>query len=264
MTTSPDSYVFSAADHERIHAAELLLDDTTIQLLNRIGVAEGSRCLELGAGGGSIAAWLLTKVGMGGHVVATDIDIRALLELPSDQRLEVREHDVITDDLEQERFDIVHARLFLEHLPQRDLALEKMVTALRPGGWLVVESVDYGAAVPVSGLGATEHAYSQAVRLEEFERLGISHHLGRELPAMLRAKGLLEVGNEGRVWVMEGGSPGARWFKLSLAHLRPRLLGSGKLNDAEIDSMLELFDDPGWAAFTPVIMGAWGKKPTTS
>lgn len=223
-------------------------------------MAEGSQCLELGAGGGSIASWLLSRVGKEGHVVATDIDVRALLELPTDARLEIRQHDVINDDLEQDRFDLVHARLFLEHLPQRDLALEKMVAALRPGGWLVVESVDYVAAEPVSEHGAAEHAHSQSVRLREFERLGIAHHLGRALPAMLRARGLVEVGNEGRVWIMEGGSAGARWFKLSMAHLRPRLVGEGKLSDSEVDRMLELFDDPAWAAFTPVIVGAWGKK----
>lgn len=51
-------------------------------------------------------------------------------------------------------------------------------------------------------------------------KLGVNLYLGRELPARLRAHGLGEVGNEGRVFVMEGGSPGARWFRLSLAHLR--------------------------------------------
>jgi SAM-dependent methyltransferase len=261
MGTTSDAYVFTAAEHDRIHAAEELLDSTTEQLLLRIGVNQGAHCLEVGAGGGSIASWLLGVVGAHGQVVATDIDVRALSGLPADPRLEIREHDLIADDIEAERFDLIHARLFLEHLPQRDLALSKMVMALRPGGWLVVESVDYVAAEPVSEFGAAEHARSQSVRLHEFEKLGISHHLGRRLPAMLRANGLVEVGNEGRVWIMEGGSPGARWFKLSMAHLRSRLVGEGKLNDAEIDRMLELFDNPNWAAFSPVIVGAWGQKP---
>lgn len=71
----------------------------------------------------------------------------------------------------------------------------------------------------------------------------------------------MNVGNEGRVWVMEGGSAGARWFKLSLAHLRGQLVGDGKLSDAEIDTMLGTFDAPEFAAYSPVIMAAWGQKP---
>jgi SLT domain-containing protein len=97
--------------------------------------------------------------------------------------------------------------------------------------------------------------------LREFAASGIAHYLGRELPARLRANGLVDVGNEGRVWVMEGGSPGARWFRLSMAHLRARLVGPDKLTDAEVDRMVELFDDPNWAAFSPIMVTAWGRLP---
>lgn len=260
MTDRTAHYVFDADEYDRIHAAEQLLDDRTKSLLSGFGLGEGAECLEAGAGGGSIASWLCGIVGDSGHVVATDIDVRSLEALGVDPRLEIREHDIVTEGLEEGRFDLVHARLFLEHLRQRDTVLSKLVTSLRPNGWIVLESVDYVSAVPVSELGASEHAYSQSVRLREFEKLGIAHDMGRRLPEMLRANGLTEVGNEGRVWVMEGGSPGARWFKLSMAHLRSRLIGEGKLSDAEIDRMLELFDDPEWAAFSPVILAAWGRR----
>jgi SAM-dependent methyltransferase len=193
-------------------------------------------------------------------VVATDLDVRALGEL-TEENLEVRRHDIVTDDLETDHYDLIHARLFLEHLPERDAVLAKLVRALRPGGCIVLESVDYVAAVPVSGLGAAEHAHSQTVRLEELTKLGLDLYLGRQLPQKLRAGGLIEVGNEGRVFVMEGGSPGARWFRLSLAHLRARLVAPGLLSDEEIDRMLELFDDPEWAAYSPIIVGAWGRRP---
>jgi hypothetical protein len=59
--------------------------------------------------------------------------------------------------------------------------------------------------------------------------------------------------------LMQGGSPGALWFQLSMEQLRPHLVGSGKLSDTEVDHMLELFADPDWAALSPVILGAWGR-----
>lgn len=262
MSDRDARYVFGADEYDRIHAAEQLLDDGTKRLLSGFDLGEGAECLEVGAGGGSIASWLCGIVGEPGHVVATDIDVRSLEAMEVDPRLEIREHDIVSEALEESRFDLVHARLFLEHLPERDTVLAKLIASLRPGGWIVLESVDYVSAVPVSEFGAPEHAHSQSVRLHEFEKAGIAFDLGRKLPAMLRTSGLTEVGNEGRVWVMEGGSPGARWFKLSMAHLRPRLVGEGKLADDEVDRMLELFDDPGWAAFSPVILAAWGRRPS--
>lgn len=40
-------------------------------------------------------------------------------------------------------FNLVHARLLLEHLPQRDEVLRALVRALRLGGWLLVEDFDW-------------------------------------------------------------------------------------------------------------------------
>jgi SAM-dependent methyltransferase len=254
------TYVFVADDRARLQAAEDLLDEGTQRLvLSRIGLAEGWRCLEVGAGGGSIARWLSDRVGPSGHVVATDLDTRALKHLER-AGLEIRRHDVVRDDLEENQFHLVHARLVLEHLTEREPALRKLANALAPGGWLMIESVDYVSAVPVSKLGAEEHARSQLVRLEAFAQAGVDHNYGRRLPAALKALGLEDVDNEGRVWVMHGGSPGARWFKHSLAHLRERLVGPDKLTDAQVERMLELFDDPDWAALSPIIMAAWGRR----
>jgi SAM-dependent methyltransferase len=260
MTGRATEYVFGQDEFDRIHAAEDLCDEGTKRLIERCGITLGATCLEAGAGGGSIAQWLCGLVGATGRVVATDLDVRALGQL-REANLEVRRHDIVTDDLEEESYDLIHARLFLEHLPEREAVLAKLLRALRPGGWILLESVDYVAAVPVSELGAAEHAHSQAIRLQEFTKLGLDLYLGRQLPAQLRSHGLVDVGNEGRVFVMEGGSPGARWFRLSLAHLRARLVAPGLLSDAEVDRMLELFEDPEWAAYSPIILGTWGRRP---
>jgi len=245
----------------RLDAVEAFLDPGTIALLDRIGVRPGWHCLELGAGGGSIASWLAERAGAAGRVVATDLDTRHLVAAVSAPTIEVLRHDIVNEPLAEGAFDLIHARLVLEHLPERDRVLPKLVRGLRPGGWLLIESVDYISAVPVSALGAREHEHSQDVRLRQFDGAGIKFDLGRHLPRMLRDNGLADIGNEGRVFVMEGGSPGALWFQLSMEQLRPRLVGPGKLSDAEVDRMLALFADPDWAALSPVIFAAWGRRP---
>src|SRR5689334_15784779 len=126
-------YLFVDDARARLKAAEDLLDEGTQRVLDRIGVATGWQCLEIGAGGGSIARWLADRVGPQGRVVATDISTRDL-DRSGRQNLEVRQHDIVNDPLETDTYDLVHARLLLEHLPARDVAFRKLVESLKPGG----------------------------------------------------------------------------------------------------------------------------------
>lgn len=259
---SDQSYLLDNAWREgraRLNAVEDFLDPGTIAVLERRGVGPRWSCLELGAGGGSIAKWLSSRVGPAGHVLATDLDTRHLVEIETLDNVEVQRHDIVAEPLPSHKFDLIHTRLVLEHLRERNAVLSKLTQALKPGGWLVVESVDYASAIAVSEKGAHEHTHSQAVRLRAFEGSGVDVNYGRRLPRALRDIGLADVGHEGRVFVMQGGSPGARWFELSMRQLRGRLVNEGRMQAAEVDRMLELFADPDWEAFSPIIMACWGR-----
>ena len=116
-------------------------------------VRPGWRCLEVGAGRGSMAVWLAEQVGENGLVVATDIDVTYLqrLNLPN---LVVREHNILADPLDAldpGSFDMVSSRLMLFWLAgEQEAAIRRMVKCLRPGGWLVDEDGDWGTVtVPV-------------------------------------------------------------------------------------------------------------------
>jgi SAM-dependent methyltransferase len=116
-------------------------DPVTIAHFERIGVDVGWSCLEVGGGGGSLGAWLGRRVGESGSVLVTDIDPRWIgSEVAAN--VEVRRHDIVNDELEEGRFDLAHARLVLLHLPERDRVLAKMISALKPGGWLLIDDFD--------------------------------------------------------------------------------------------------------------------------
>jgi SAM-dependent methyltransferase len=149
------SYLFDQAyvrdqtwtpERERLRALEEMFDGPTTRRLAEIGVADGWRCLEVRCGAGGVARWLAARVGSGGRVVATDLDPRLMADDGLDN-LEVREHDIASDPLEQGAYDLVHARAVLEHVPAREEALARMVAATRPGGWVVVEAVHVGGAM---------------------------------------------------------------------------------------------------------------------
>lgn len=128
-----------AQERARLAGMESLWDPGSQALLTEIGVSRGCSCLEVGAGGGSLVEWL---IGRGATVMAIDIDTRFIEPLASDV-VEVRRVDLRTDELPQARFDLVHARLVLEHLTERRQILDRLAAALRPGGWLVIEDYDW-------------------------------------------------------------------------------------------------------------------------
>ena len=123
----------------RFDALAALFDPATFRRLDAIGLAPGWHVWEAGAGGPSVPTWLSHRVGPAGRVLATDIDISRLHAVPG---VEVLRHDVGEEPAPDGPFDLVHARLLLVHVPNRDRALAEMVAALKPGGRLVVEEAD--------------------------------------------------------------------------------------------------------------------------
>lgn len=124
---------------QRFTALAELFNPSTFRHLEALGLGSGWRVWEVGAGGSSVPSWLAEQVGPEGRVLATDIDT-AWMESASGY--EVRRHDVGLDPPPVGPFDLVHARLLLVHVPQRDRALAAMVSTLCAGGWLVVEEAD--------------------------------------------------------------------------------------------------------------------------
>jgi ubiquinone/menaquinone biosynthesis C-methylase UbiE len=66
--------------------------------LRLVGVQPGWRCLEVGAGNGSIARHLAGTVGATGRVEVTDLTLDHL-NLPAGDTVVVRRHDITTDAL---------------------------------------------------------------------------------------------------------------------------------------------------------------------
>jgi SAM-dependent methyltransferase len=177
-------------------------DPGTVRHLEALGVGAGWRCLEIGAGGGSVAEWLCRRVGPSGHVVATELDTKFLdvLRYPN---IEVLRHDISRDGLPDDSFDLIHERAVLIHHPGRDKILGRLARALRPGGWLLCEGSDFSTVVhgsPFPVLGKVAGAM-----VAFLESTGADPNYGRRLSFALDAHDLVETGAEGRVYMMRGG-----------------------------------------------------------
>jgi len=261
---SKHAYVFdnsAAQAMPRFSALAAVFDAGTVRHLSAIGVARGWKCLEVGAGGGSIASWLCDRVGLEGWVLATDLDLRFLEKL-AHGNLETRRHDIGKDPLPGAAFDLVHARLVLAHLPDCDEALRRMVEALRPGGWLVVEEFDSLSLQPDPAVSRTERSLEALPAMRGvMANHGVDLWSGRRLAARVRALGLLDVAAEGRTFMFQGGAAGIELFRASAQQLRGEMIASGFISEAEFARDMDLLDSPDLLIPSPIMWTVKARRP---
>jgi SAM-dependent methyltransferase len=258
------NYVFDDAwleEGSRLGSLEAALDPGTIRHLISLGTGPGWNCLEVGAGAGSIASWLCERVGRHGQVVACDLQT-AFLQNLTHPNLEIWCHDIATGARPASRFDLIHVRWTLHWPPGRHAAVASMVSALRPGGWLLAEEPDFvtlyhGCQAPV-----VTRVVAKAVRLLETLSGGMDSQYGRRLPADLLAHGLVDVHTEGRTHQIQGGSSrsGATWLRFTVEKVADRLLASGDVSPAELHQTLRLLEDPAFATYSPMTVASWGRR----
>ncbi|MFD9432543.1 methyltransferase [Streptomyces sp. NPDC060002] len=246
---------------ERFDAFAALFDATTFRHFEALGVGPGWRCWEAGAGGTSVVSWLAKKVGPTGKVLATDIDT-SLLTSAARPPVEVRVHDLGTEEPPMEGFDLVHARLVLVHVPDRERALRSMVKALRPGGRLLIEDGD-PALQPL--LCPDEHGPEQqlANRLRHgFRTLlagrGADLAYGRKLPRLLREAGLRRV--EADAYFPVTSPAGAALESATVRQIRAELVQAGLATDVDIDRHLANVASGDMDLATAPMISAWGRK----
>ena len=246
-----------AGEHERLRLLEAMVDPLSMDAIRSAGIERGSRCLEIGAGAGSIARWCAEQAGDASLVCATDMDTRLLTAL-ADDGLTVLQHDVLVDDFPPGSFDIVHARAVLEHIPAREEALDRIADWLAPDGALVL--VDC-ASFPA--FSTRNEVYRDAMRawVEVLAITGTDYDWGRTFPEPLRRRGYRDVDAVAITPVLRGGSPVARFWSLTLEHLRLRIVEAGLLSDAALDEAQRLLADPEFWDFAPGFVAAWGRRP---
>jgi len=73
--------------------------------------------------------------------------------------------------------------------------------------------------------------------------------------------GLEDVASQGRTSTWWGGAAGGDVWRGSVAQLRGPLIAGAYLRADEADALSQLFADPAFAATSPLIVAAVGRKP---
>jgi SAM-dependent methyltransferase len=252
MDASPRELDYALSNdhpHSAEHHAALaqLLDPTTTPRLIALSSWSGSRCLVVGAGGGSIAMWLADRVGPFGQVIATDLDTR---HIPTHKQLRTVRHDLRGDDpLPDGEFDLICARLVLSHLPERETILGRLTRLLAPGGVILTEdwaplrsSQDVVVAAPDPQAAQLYGQYQHTLGVEVFEQAGLDRTWARRVHPLLLADGLVDVHTEIHASYWTNGDAGCRMVAAVLNLVRPRL--REYFSDDDLESVRNLLHSP--------------------
>jgi SAM-dependent methyltransferase len=251
------------ADEHHDGLAELLDPDTIARLDGLDTDWTTAACLEVGAGGGSIARHLADRVGAAGRVVAIDLKPQHIRAHP---KLTVLAHDLTGGDpLPAGPWDLIHARLVLSHIPQREVILRRLAAALAPGGVLLTEDWEArvtGVVVAAPGPEAAElyQRYQQTVSRDVFSAAGTDRTWARRAHTAMRQVGLVDVETtvSARFWI--GGGAGCRLAATIMFQLKERLYDAG-MTPGEIAELGSLMADPRTVIHGHPLYSTSGRRP---
>jgi SAM-dependent methyltransferase len=259
------SYTFDNNDPaagERLDLLSAVLDGFTTSRLSSLGDLTGRRCLELGAGNGSIAGWLADQAGPSGQVLATDINTR---HIPTDRGYRVVRHDLTRDLLPDGPWDLIHARLVLRHLPGRHEILRHLAAALAPGGVLAIEEWDaYRSglvlAAPEPEAASLFHTYVNSVQQILQDARVIDVEWPWQVHAAMASAGLVEVDTVVHARSSPGASAGTLHVVATISLLRTRLLEAGMTGE-QLDRLCGFLRDPRMVVRGLLSVSTVGRRP---
>jgi SAM-dependent methyltransferase len=240
--------MWNSTDDEAARLGKLqgLHDEATVRRLRALGVGSGWHCLELGAGAGSVARWMADEVGPTGKVTAVDRDASQLQPLREIAHVSVLEDDLTTMSFPEASFDVIHSRSVLMHIDAADAVVATLIPALRPGGVVLFEEAD--------GAPAATAVDPPAPFVAIMVPLAGRWTWARHLPELLETLGLEDVHDDVRDGPLTGASPVGVFWQHTLRSIRPFLTdatrmgaaGAAPMDDATIEAMLALLDDPAF------------------
>jgi ubiquinone/menaquinone biosynthesis C-methylase UbiE len=152
-TTTPqfDAVKYKKTTHDQWQAAAAAwyrwsptlnkwLGEATEKMLEMAGITSGHHVLDIAAGAGEQSITTAKKVGVTGHVLATDISsnildyAKQMAQQAGVNNIETKVMDGENLTLEDETFDAVISRVGLIYFPDQQKALKEMLRVLKPGG----------------------------------------------------------------------------------------------------------------------------------
>jgi len=259
----------SELDRLRVQADSLAFEAGV--LLDRIGVAEGWHCLDLGCGVGGIVDVLGQRVGERGRVVGLDPDAESLGAAKgwADERrlrnVTFVQGDAFAPPLRPERFDLVHMRYVMTTIGRHRELVDAALRLLRPGGYLAIQEADATGLACYPPHPAWDRL--KAILLGAFERAGGDCFAGRQVYRLLVEAGLEAVAFRPCQAGARSTDPLADFLPSTVLSTKPLILRHGLASEAELDALIvecrRHLAEPTTIQTSVIVIQAWGRKPSS-
>ncbi len=209
--------------------------------LEAAGLRAGQRVLDLGAGPGFASLELARQVGGGGRVLALELSptyveaARQAAAAADLSQLEVRRHDLRSDPLPREAFDLVWCRWVAMFLPAVEPLLDRLAERLPAGARLLVHEYIHWSSFGLHPHGAAVGGFGRAC-LESFLAAGGDPDVNRNLPSLLAARGFRIEALRPLPVVARPGEKGAAWLERFVTIYGRELIRQGGWNQAEAEA----------------------------
>ena len=177
--------------------------------------------------------------------------------------MERRRHDIGIDPLPEQAFDVVHARAVLTFVPERRTAMQRMITALKPNGWLLIEEMLPPITEAWDRPDEPDVALARKARLailEVVRRGGGDPTFPQQLPQYLGASHLADFGAEG-YFVPYRTNAVLGLAKANIDQVADEIVEAGLMGAAELERYHAILARPD--CFYPASMAlisVWGRR----
>ncbi len=236
------NYIFEkqseAREFRRLQLLEVANDPTTISMLKETEIQVGWKCLELGAGAGSILRWLGERVGPSGLAIGVDKNTSFLQDFTS-APFQICKGTFLEVDLAQ-AFDLIHGRYILIHNKSDEEILRKMFSLLKPGGWALFEEPDFTSATLMDQGNQNSQARVNRAMCQMFVNGGLDPAYALGLPWKLEQTGFRVERAQSTMHLCPGKSPMANVIGESALVLQQQYCDTGLCSPTDVQEYVRL------------------------
>jgi SAM-dependent methyltransferase len=206
-------------------------------------------------------------VGASGSVVATDLDTEQFAAAAANHaNLLVRTENVadgVAAHPDGRLFDIAHARLVIGHVRDHARAIANIVRAVRPGGRILIEDVDFlwlglneQPLYPERAMPVYFRVWKEVAKFLQLR--GFDVHWGRRLAHALADAGLSEVAGEAVALI--GSAQVTAAMRQTIARFGPEIVRLKRLSPEDLAACLQALEAPGTIFTGSPLFSVWGRR----
>ena len=263
--SSSGNYPIDRRDGEidRLHRQGAAMAPDCMTMLERIGVTEGWRCLDLGCGPEGITKLLSALVGNRGKVVGLDAD-PVFIDYARERaaaNTDFIQGNAYGSALPGGGFDLVHLRFVASTAGDPQNLLREAIRLARPGGTVALQEPD----MTTLNCFPPHLAWDQLreALIAAFAAVGSNISLGRQLFTLARAAGLADVQYRPFLVGVRSTDAIADYLPSTVKSLRRTIIGHGIMSENDFDAALVAcrahLADPGTVFNMYTVVQVWGE-----